>query len=195
VSARRLLPVALAALIAVPSFAIAAEPAAAADDAAAAPVPPTRVTAGPLPTAELTAAIRRADTALFDAYFIRCDPAAVAGLVADDFEFYHDKSGLNTTSGQQFVDDLRKSCERREKGEDFTARRELVPESLEVFPLNQYGAIEIGVHRFFRTYPDGRPDEPTEIARFTMVWKQDGDTWRLTRVLSYDHRPAAAAAK
>jgi ketosteroid isomerase-like protein len=157
----------------------------------AAPVPPTRVSAGPRPSDALTDEIRRNDARFFEAFFIACDVDTVAAMVTDDFEFFHDKNGRNTTSGKQFVTDMRAMCERRRIGEDFTARRELVDGSLQVYPLNNYGAIEIGVHRFYRTYPDGRAEEPTEIAKFTQVWKRDGDTWRVARVLSYDHQPIA----
>lgn len=178
---------ALVALASIPSLALAAP---------AEPSPrvaPTRITEGPKQDAALTESIRRADATFFEAFFVTCDVDTIAKMVTDDFEFFHDKSGRNTTSGAQFVADLKASCERRRNGEDFTARRALVDGTLEVYPLNGYGAIEIGVHRFYRTYPDGRPEEPTEIAKFTQVWHRDGEKWRLARVLSYDHRAQADA--
>lgn len=138
---------------------------------------------------ELVAEIKAWDLALFAAVFDRCDVEALGGMVTEDFEFYHDKGGLTATSREQFVAAIRGTCERQAQGVDFHARRELVPGSLEVYPLNNYGAIEVGVHRFY-AIAEGRPDKLTETGKFTQVWKKEGDTWRLARVLSYDHRLA-----
>jgi hypothetical protein len=96
--------------------------------------------AGPAQTKELHDEIAAADRSLFDAVFNTCDVQALAGLVTDDFEMYHDKGGLVATSGAQFVESIRGMCERQKTGEDYRARRELVESSLEVYPLNNYGA-------------------------------------------------------
>ena len=144
-------------------------------------------TAGPVPTKELYDEIAAHDRKLFDAVFNTCDTQALAGLVTDDFEMYHDKGGLVSTSGAQFVENIRGMCERQKTGEDYRARRELVEGSLEVYPLNNYGAVEVGVHRFYKRTP-GQPDKLVEIAKFTQVWKKEASGWKLARVLSYDHK-------
>ncbi|HET7065541.1 MAG TPA: nuclear transport factor 2 family protein [Rudaea sp.] len=145
--------------------------------------------AGPAATQMLFDEIAAADRKLFDAVFNTCDAKAVRELVADDFEFYHDKDGLNETSGAHFVDDIAKHCERIEKGVDFRARRELVKGSMAVYPLNNYGAVETGRHDFY-AIEEGKPDRMTESAQFLHLWKKDGDHWKLTRVVSYDHKLA-----
>ena len=48
---------------------------------------------------ELVATIMAKDQQLFDAVFETCDIKVLATLVAEDFEFYHDKSGLASNSG------------------------------------------------------------------------------------------------
>ena len=58
---------------------------------------------------------------------------------------------------------------------------------LKVYPLNNYGAIEIGVHRFYQLLP-GKPEKLVEVSQFTHVWKKEEGGWKLSRVLSYDHR-------
>ena len=136
---------------------------------------------------ELIAAIVKHDRILFDAVFKSCDTTALAGVVAEDFEFYHDKFGLVATSGSQWVKGVGEMCERQRKGTDYRARRELDTASLKVYPLNRYGAIAMGTHRFYKLLPDGK-EELVEEALFTNVWKNDDGVWRLTRVLSYDHR-------
>jgi len=145
--------------------------------------------AGPAQSQALFDEIAAADKALFAAVFNTCDVKALRELVADDFEFYHDKDGLSETSGAQFLDDLAKHCERIEKGVDFRARRELVKGSMAVYPLNNYGAVETGRHDFY-AIEEGKPDRLTESAQFLQLWKKDGDRWKLTRVVSYDHKLA-----
>jgi hypothetical protein len=63
---------------------------------------------------------------------------------------------------------------------------ELIASSLEVYPLQDYGAVEIGVHRFHH------PGDPTNVgeAKFVQLWKYKGATWKVTGVTSYDHQPA-----
>jgi len=63
-------------------------------------------------------------------------------------------------------------------------RRELVPGSLEVYPLQGYGAIEVGAHRFCHE-ENGKRDCGT--MKFSMVWRKVGEEWKLSRVLSYAH--------
>ena len=145
--------------------------------------------AGPAASQALSDEIAAADKSLFDAVFNSCDVKAVRELVADDFEFYHDKDGLSEKSGAQFVDDIAKHCERIEKGVDFRARRELVKGTMAVYPLNNYGAVETGRHDFY-AIEDGKPDRMTESAQFLQVWKNDNGQWKLARVVSYDHQLA-----
>jgi hypothetical protein len=145
--------------------------------------------AGPAASQALFDEIAAADKTLFGAVFDTCDVKVLRGLVADDFEFYHDKDGLSEKSGAQFVDDVAKHCERIEKGVDFRARRELVKGSMAVYPLNNYGAVETGRHDFY-AIEEGKADRLTESAQFLHLWKKDGDHWKLTRVVSYDHKLA-----
>lgn len=150
---------------------------------------PVHLTAGPTATQELFDAIAAKDAAVFDAVFNTCDLDALKQLVADNFEFYHDKGGLNETSGKQFVDDIAKHCERVKQGVDFRARRQLVPGTLAVYPLNNYGAVETGRHDFY-AIADGKPDRMTESGQFLHIWKNDNGQWKLARVVSYDHKLA-----
>lgn len=49
-----------------------------------------------------------------------------------------------------------------------------------------FGAMQFGEHRFCHT-ENGKPDCGT--FRFAHVWRKEGETWKLSRVLSYGHRP------
>ncbi len=143
--------------------------------------------AGPAPTQQLTDEIKAADAALFAAFFDRCDIPALAAMIADDFEMIHDKGGRVSASKAEFIDNSERICARQKTGEDYRARRELVAASLKVYPVNNYGAIEVGEHRFFQLLP-GKPEKLVEVSLFTQVWKKEPGGWKLARVLSYDHR-------
>lgn len=129
--------------------------------------------------------IAQLDAELFRAVFDTCDVEKVKTLVDDDLEFYHDKGGIVATSGAQFVAVIAKNCADRESS-PWRSRRELVAGSLRVYPMKDYGAVETGSHRFFES-KDGH-EQPASTAQFTHLWRLRDGTWRLARVLSYDHR-------
>lgn len=129
--------------------------------------------------AELERTVAALDTKLFDAYN-HCDLQALGAIVADDLEFYHDKTGLSRGRAP-FIEAIRSNiCGK--------VHRDLVPGSLEVYPLHAYGAVEIGSHVFCDPRQTARCDPAKSgIARFVMLWQNDGGAWKLTRVISYDH--------
>jgi len=66
--------------------------------------------------------------------------------------------------------------------------RELVPGTLEVYPIAAYGAVEIGVHRFH--HPGHEETEGVGEAKFIHLWQEKDGAWKLTRVISFDHHGA-----
>lgn len=126
-------------------------------------------------TTDLDKTIAKLDSALFDS-FNRCELEKFSSFFDDNAEFYHDQNGF--TSGKDtIVDSVRKNiC-----GTD--VRRELVSGSVQVYPMNDYGAVQIGVHRFL--HPKTRA--PTGEARFIHLWQNKAGVWKITRVISFDH--------
>ena len=114
--------------------------------------------------ADLRSEIEAADKALFAAVFDTCDPDEVGRLVTDDLEFFHDRWGPIANSRDEFVKIIRGSCERQATGSDPRARREPLPETVAVYPMKSYGALEMGIHRFYQMRPGG--DVLTERAKF-----------------------------
>ncbi len=114
------------------------------------------------------------DSAFFAAYNT-CDVNldSYANFYTDDVEFYHDKGGF-TNSKAELVESTRKFiCGK--------VTRELVKGSIEVYPIPNYGAVEMGLHKFHNhTEPNHKPT----IGRFTIVWKNVGDNWKITKVIS-----------
>jgi hypothetical protein len=145
-----------------------------------------RLTPGAPPASpELIAELAEKDRQLFDAVF-GCKLDELAALIADDFEFFHDKHGLTADSGAKFMDGMRANCERQKTGENFRARRELVEGSMTVYVLNNYGTMQMGEHRFYALQP-GQADKLTESGKFIDLWRRIDSEWKLARVISYDH--------
>jgi hypothetical protein len=108
------------------------------------------------PPDELFRTIASLDGAVFDAYN-RCDLEKFGTFFTDDLEFYHDRTGL-TRSRQSVVEAVKNNiCGK--------VCRELVPGTLEVYPLDGYGAVEIGVHRFYP--PNAEPGQSARRNSFT----------------------------
>jgi ketosteroid isomerase-like protein len=124
----------------------------------------------------LHAEIGRMDKAMFDAFNAH-DADALMALFSEDLEFYHDKDGL-----------VRFEAVRKGFTSMFAQnngiRRDLIPGSLEVYPVGTYGALEIGAHRFCHV-ENGKND--CGVFKFLHVWRKTGDRWQVTRVVSYGH--------
>lgn len=129
------------------------------------------------PSGALFAELAKMDQELFEAAFVTCDTAKFRALFTEDAEFYHDRTGAAVGEAARTM----KSCPR-----DQGVTRTLVADSLEVYPMADYGAIQIGRHVFTRK---GEPG--SEVAKFVHLWKRENGAWRLARVLSFDHRPSA----
>ena len=130
--------------------------------------------------AELDKVVAALDRALFDSYN-RCDLQTFASFFVEDVEFYHDQGGV-TLGRRALTESVRKNiCGK--------VTRELVPGTLEVYFMNGYGAVEIGVHRFH--HPGHEDSEPVGEAKFVHLWQYKNAAWRITRVISFDHHLAA----
>jgi ketosteroid isomerase-like protein len=115
------------------------------------------------------------DTKLFDAYN-HCDLTTLGSMVSDDLEFYHDQTGLSVGK-EPFLSAIKQNiCGKVE--------RALLVDTLEVYPLKGYGAVEIGVHRF---HHPGHPEDGMGDAKFVTLWQNKDGVWKVTRVISYEH--------
>jgi hypothetical protein len=125
--------------------------------------------------ADLDRTITALDAALFDSYN-RCDLAKFKSFFVDNVEFYHDQGGV-TLGAEALTESVKKNiCGQ--------TTRELVPGSLQAFPMKGYGALETGVHRF--NHP-GHPEIDQGEGRFIHLWQFKDGAWKITRVISYDH--------
>ena len=144
------------------------------------------------PQPQLTEQIERADSELFDLFFVKpCDVRRFRAMLADDVEFYHDKDGFSIKSADDFVRDYSKNCSSRADPKAWRSRRELVASTLQVDPVPGYGAMEAGDHLFYERKGADGTEKLVGRARFAMVWVLGSDgKWRLSRVLSFGHAAA-----
>lgn len=125
---------------------------------------------------ELFNTILQQDSLWFDA-FNRKDLKAFSIFIDSSLEFYHDKTGLTDykyninafTSVLKNVPDL---------------TRTLLKESMEVYMVPNYGAVQIAQHRFCHM-ENGKPD--CGVFKFIHVWKKTAEGWKVTRIISVDH--------
>ena len=115
--------------------------------------------------------IVKMDSIFFTAYN-NCDLETQRNFLSDTLEFYHDKSGLSTSKKDVMDAIARNICNK--------VKRELIAGSVEVYPINNYGAVEIGYHRFHNLVEKSisRP------GKFITIWQRKGDGWQITRIVS-----------
>ena len=125
---------------------------------------------------ELYDQIKRMDAALTDAFDAH-DIDKLKALFTEDLEFYQDNEGLSRY--EQTVKDFESMFAQGNK-----MRRKLVVGTLEVYPIKDYGAIEIGSHEFCHI-ENGKNECGT--FRFVHLWRRADGAWKISRVVSYAH--------
>ena len=125
---------------------------------------------------ELYHEIEQMDSIMFQAFNSQ-NMKKFKAMFTEDLEWFQDNGGLipyNTVF---------ENFENTFKNENKLSR-ELVKGSLEVHPIKDYGAIQIGSHRF-KHMENGILEVGT--FKFLMIWQKKDDQWRISRVISYNH--------
>jgi hypothetical protein len=130
------------------------------------------------------------DDGLFWEAYNRCDVETMSQFFWPDIEFYHDKGGP-TLGLAALKETLQKNlCGNYPK---FRLRREAMAGTVQVYPLQKngvtYGAVLSGEHYFYIN-DNGKPEYRDGVAKFFHVWLLRDGTWKMARVVSYDHRAA-----
>ena len=133
--------------------------------------------------------ILQKDSIFWNAYNT-CDSAGMRQFIADDFEFYHDKGGPLLGGDEMMKITQKNLCSNYA---EFHLRREAVPGTVKVFEMKKsdtvYGAIISGQHYFYINQK-GKKEFRDGLARFTHLWLLKDGSWKMARVLSFDHGPA-----
>jgi Domain of unknown function (DUF4440) len=126
---------------------------------------------------------------LFWVGYNNCDIAQMDQFIAEDVEFYHDIGGITLGKTELMASIKNNLCSNKA----FKTRREAVPGTVEIYELKNgndtYGAIISGEHYFFNTH-DGNPEKREGMAKFSQLWILKDGSWKMTRILSYNHHEA-----
>ncbi|WP_226789293.1 nuclear transport factor 2 family protein [Polaribacter reichenbachii] len=121
---------------------------------------------------KLYSEIVKMDSIYFTAYN-KCDIKTQASIYNENIEFFHDKGGLATDKKQLLKSIEENICNK--------VTRTLIKGSLEVYPIHNYGAIEIGYHKF---YNEEEPNAKSVPSKFIVTWKKENENWTITKVIS-----------
>jgi hypothetical protein len=128
-----------------------------------------------LKMATLKTEIIKMDSLLFTVAFNECKTDLFKKIIADDIEFFDDRSGLNNSKEHE-IKTFNEKCARSEK-----VTRKL--NSTTIDKLGDFGAVQLGDHTFL---VDG---VPVGTAKFIHIWERKNNDWVLKRIVSYEHRP------
>lgn len=116
------------------------------------------------------------DAGMFAAYNA-CELDVFGGYLAEDVEFFHDKSGL-MAGRKSIVQAVKENiCHK--------VRREIIPGTLVSYPMDNYGMVQLGEHRFCQV----DTNTCTGTGKFVHLWRKKDGVWQATRIISYDHQP------
>jgi ketosteroid isomerase-like protein len=122
--------------------------------------------------------IAHQDSIMFNAFNNR-QLDVMKTLFTPDVEFYNDGKGVTgyeaTMAGFKGIFENKQAAD---------LRRDLVKESLEVYPMPGYGAIEMGTHVFTHT-ENGQKIVGT--MKFVHIWQLKDGQWKVASVVSVGH--------
>ena len=72
----------------------------------------------------------------------------------------------------------------QDKNTNYVLTRKLIPGTMEVYPIKDYGVIETGQHTYSHI-------ENSQLQAFTykfmQIWQQKDGVWRVTHEVTYGH--------
>lgn len=120
--------------------------------------------------------IAHQDSLQFDAFNSR-NLDKLMNYFDNTLELYQDNTGVRNF-------DQTKQAFGRLFTMNYVLTRKLVPGTLEVYPIKDYGAIETGQHTFSHI-ENGRLQIFT--FKFMQIWQKKDGVWRVTREITYGH--------
>lgn len=121
------------------------------------------------PASTLRDQVLAADRQLFNAYNT-CNIAQFSRSLSPDLEFFHDTTGL--TNHDLNVDALEKRY-----AETTKYHRTLDEQTVQIFSVPGYGAMEIGTHRFYETNPRRLEAHASPELRPSLMSSNRRDLW------------------
>lgn len=128
------------------------------------------------PDSKLYKTIVHMDSVMFDAFNTQ-KLDVLKTVFAANVEFYHDLGGM--TDYEATMTGFKNMF-----AQHLGLKRELVQNSLEIYPIPNYGAVEMGVHTF--THKENGKDVVGTF-KFVHTWQFKDGVWKVTRVISVGH--------
>ena len=124
------------------------------------------------PSIQIQNEIEQMDSVLFEAYN-NCRMEIMDSIFSENIEFYHDQGGLSTSKRDLLLAVKNNICGK--------VTRHLKVGTIEVYPIANYGAVEMGMHRFHNAQ---EKENPIHYSKFVHIWKKEATGWKLSRVVS-----------
>jgi hypothetical protein len=105
---------------------------------------------------------------------------------APDVEFFHDRVG-RTLYQDAVITTFRNKFEGDYVERHQIVQRELIPESLRLYPIPGYGVLEVGNHRFTVSTRESERVAAITVGTFVHVIKNADHAAQIKLALSYDH--------
>jgi hypothetical protein len=112
------------------------------------------------------------DKVFFDAYN-NCDLERQDTIYSAEIEFFHDSGGLMNSKKEIIEATERNICGK--------VTRELISGTIEVYPIKNYGAVEMGFHKF---HNNQEPDAESIPSKFIIMWHRENGNWKIAKVIS-----------
>ncbi|MFN8256160.1 MAG: nuclear transport factor 2 family protein [Bacteroidales bacterium] len=120
--------------------------------------------------------IKKQDSLLFVAFNAR-NFEKFKNFFTPELVIYQDNTGVrNYKQSMEAFQSLFKG--------NYILTRNLVGETLEVYPIKDFGAIETGQHTFCHT-ENGKPDCGT--FKFVHIWEFKKGEWKIVKIITYNH--------
>jgi len=116
------------------------------------------------------------DSLLFSAFNNR-DLNGVVSFLSSDLEVFQDNIGIRNYSQTQ--ESFKSLFEK-----DYVLTRTLIKNSVEVYPIKDFGAIQTGKHTFCHV-ENGK--ELCATYKFVEIWKKENEKWKIVKIITYDH--------
>jgi len=120
---------------------------------------------------ELYKTIVELDSVYFNTYNT-CNIPKMDSLTANDLEFYHDRGGFSASKKDYLASIQKNICGK--------VTRILTKNSIEVYEIAGFGAVEFGYHSFKNIAEPGQ----SEPSKFMVIWRYDKGKWQISRVVS-----------
>jgi hypothetical protein len=117
------------------------------------------------------------DSILFDAFNSR-NIDKLESCFTDNLEVYQDNTGVRNY--EQTIESFKELFRK-----DYVLTRKLIKESVEIYPIKDFGAIETGRHTFCHT-ENGKLECAT--FKFLEIWEIKNGQWKIAKIITYDHK-------